>query len=194
MYRAYASCPGKDILLWCDSREDEDGDEQRKSKKSKTSNIPSKREDMEDRIADLAKELEEAHAGNLELNELQYRMWARLIVTGAHFSKDKPPKCPMITGSTPRCQPLRKDVQESIVSTAAAVVKAVMQSSPNSSIIQLPQVRQTIGEDRGVQRDIGISPGKVSEIRGKGYSQLGTLKQLLLENEAFSRQSAPIKH
>ena len=70
MYRAYASCPGKEIFLWCDSREDEDGDEQHKSKKSKTSNIPSKREDMEDRITDLAKELEEAHAGNLELNEL----------------------------------------------------------------------------------------------------------------------------
>ena len=74
----------------------------------------------------------------------------------------------MITGSTPRRQPLRKDVQESIVSTAAAVVKAVTQSSPNSSIIQSPQ---TIGEDRAVQREIGISPGKVSEIRGKGYSQ-----------------------
>ena len=39
----------------------------------------------------------------------------------------------MITGSMPRRQPLRKDVQESIMSTAAAVVKALTQSSPNSS-------------------------------------------------------------
>ena len=47
MYTANASCPRKEIMLWCDCR---DGDEELpKSKKRKTSDSTSKREETEQR-------------------------------------------------------------------------------------------------------------------------------------------------
>ena len=68
-----------------------------------------------------------------------------MLVTGVHSSKENPPQVAMITSTTPHCQVSRKkgfDIQESIVSTAAAVIKAVTQNSLNSSVIQSPQSQQ----------------------------------------------------
>ena len=189
MYTAYATCPGKEILLWCDGRGGEVGgeDEQPKSKRRKGGDVSSKREETEQRVVDIAEELKELHEDNLKLSEVQYRLWARMLVTGVHSSKENPPQVPMITGTTPRRQVSQKkgfDIQESIVSTAAAVVKAVTQNSSNSSVVQSSQIQQTINESQTpqssghFQRELGVSPGKVSEIRGKNYSQLATLKQL----------------
>ena len=39
----------------------------------------------------------------MNLSEVQYRLWARMLVTGVHSSKDNPPQFPMITGSIPHC-------------------------------------------------------------------------------------------
>ena len=136
MYTANASCPRK---LRCDSR---DGDEE--LPKSKTSDSTSKREETEQRVVETAEELREMHEDKLKLSEVQFRLWARMLVTGVHSSKETPPQIPMITDSTPRRQ--KKDLQESIISTAAAVVKAVTQNSPSSSVVQSPQINQTISE------------------------------------------------
>ena len=87
----------------------------------------------------------------------------------------------MITGSTPH-HPLvsqKKDIQERIISTAAAVVKAaVTQNSPSSSMIQSPQINQTVSETTAPQKGlhVGVLPGKNSETCGKSYTQLATLK------------------
>ena len=100
------------------------------------------REEAEERVVEIAEELRQLHENNLKLSEVQYRLWARMLVTGVHSSKENPPQVPMITGSTPRRQlSQRKEFQESIISTAAAVVKAVTQNSPNSSVIQSPQIQ-----------------------------------------------------
>ena len=53
-------------------------------------------------MEDLAKELQELHGDRLELNDTQYHLWARMIVTGIHASKDTPPQVPLITGVTPK--------------------------------------------------------------------------------------------
>ena len=103
-----------------------------------------------------------------------------MLVTGVHFSKENRPQMPMITDtcSTPSHQ---KDLHEGIFSTAAAVVKAVTKNAPSSSVVQSPQINQTISGSVMPQcssQVLGISPDKVSEIRYKGYSQLATLKQL----------------
>ena len=89
-------------------------------------------------------------------------------------SKESPPQVPMITGSTPRRS--QRKSQETIISTAAAVVKAI-NNSPNSSTTQSPRIQQTINESTPkssgqYQRELGVSPGKVPDIRGKSYSQL----------------------
>ena len=123
-----------------------------------------------------------------------------MLVTGVHSSREHPPQVPMITGrATPRCNPEHKEFQESIVSTAAAVVKAITQNTTNSSTIQ---IQQTINEhltpqsSSHYQRKLGVSPGKASEIRGKRYSQLATLKQLyedgVLTLQEFDKQKEMI--
>ena len=72
MYTAYASCPNKEIMLWCDSR---DGDEELpKSKKCKTSDTTSKREETEQRVVEIAEELKEMHEDKLKLSEVQFRL------------------------------------------------------------------------------------------------------------------------
>ena len=78
------------------------------------------------------------HEEELKLSEVQYR----LLSTPA----ETPPQVPMITGSTPRRQTSqKKDFEERINSTAAAVLKAVSQDSP-SSVVQSLQVNQAITE------------------------------------------------
>ena len=70
------------------------------------------------------------HEGNLKLNEVQYHLWARMLVTGVHSSKESLPQIPRRPVSQ------KKDMEESIISTAAAVVKAVTLNSPSFSMVQ----------------------------------------------------------
>ena len=179
MYTAYASSPQREIVLWCDSRDcDEDPP---KNKRRKTGETMTKREETEQRVLDVAEELKDMHRDKMNLSEVQYRLWARMLVTGVHSSKDNPPQVPMIMGSTPR-RPVtsqKKELEESLISTAATIVKAsVAQNSPCSSIVQSPQINQTLNEGAAPQRALGISPGKISEIRSKSYTQLAPLKHL----------------
>ena len=115
-------------------------------RRRKTSDTMTKREETEQRVVEIAEELREMHENSLKLSEVQYRLWARMLVTGVHSSKENPPQVP-ITGSTPRRQiSQNKDLEASIISTAAAVVKAVtQQNSPcSSAMVQSPQINQTI--------------------------------------------------
>ena len=105
--------------------------------------MTSEREETE-RVVEIADELQQLHQDKLELSEMQYRLWAQMLVTGVHCSKENPPQVPMITGTTPCHRTSQnKEFQESI-STAAAVVKVVAQNSPNSTTIQPPQIQQSI--------------------------------------------------
>ncbi len=95
----------------------------------------------------------------------------------------------MITGNTPHRTQKKDNLQDTLMNTATAVLKAVSQHSPNSSIVQSsPQIGHTIEN----QRELGVSPGKASEIRSKSYSQLSTLKQLyddgVLSMDEFEEQ------
>ena len=85
----YAVCD-KQIMLWCDGREDECHIESTPSRSSKRrkkgEEHVTKREEKKQRVEDLAKELQELNKDELELNDTQYRLWARMIVTGIHAS------------------------------------------------------------------------------------------------------------
>ena len=96
----YAAC-SKQIVLWCDDRDDDPiQSNPRPRKKRKIDDTTSKREEKEQHVEEIAKELKDKHEGNLELNDTQYRLWARMIVSGIHSSMDTPPQVPMITGCT----------------------------------------------------------------------------------------------
>lgn len=194
----YKNCNNYDIMLWCDGRSV--GSETSKKKK-KLDTFVSKREEKEQRVEELSKELQELNSENLDLNEVQYRLWARMISTGIHSSKETPPQVPMITGITPkrkkRVDEERKPLQESIVSTAAAVVKAV---NSGSTLIQSPTIHQTVHDPSTPKRKLGIqlgvSPGKAADIRSKSFGQLNVLKQLYDDNvltpDEFEEQKSVI--
>ena len=160
------------ILLWCDGRtqNEDEGSVSNKTKRRKTSDgCLTKREEQEKEIDILATELKEQHKSKCELDDVQYRLWARCIVVGIHSSRDVPPTLPLFTGSTSRKQKsteAKVALQETIVSTAAAVVKAM---GGNLPVIQSPNINQTIQDSSHIaapitstQRDLGVSPGKAA--------------------------------
>ena len=194
----YTTCPISDIMLWCEGRGDDDAP---KSKKRKTEDTcASKREEKERRTEDLTEELMKLNGDHLDLTELQYRLWARMIVRGCHSSKDVPPEIPTIcSGATPKRKKRasdeeRRNLEESVVTTAAAVAKAVS----GATLIQSPSIHQVVHDSpqssSGGSRlpQLGISPGKASDIRGKSFGQLSTLKQLydsdVLTEKEFEEQ------
>lgn len=89
-----------DLCLWCDGRsvEGEESGGNSKKRKRDTSPPPSKCALKEKQIDDIAAEL---MADKLDFSDPQYRLWARMIVTGNHSSKETPPRVPLITGITP---------------------------------------------------------------------------------------------
>ena len=94
----YGRC-GNEIMLWFDGQT---GDEPPSAKRQKTDGFVTKREEKEQKVEELAKELKERNEELMELSEVQYRLWARIIITGVHSDKDTPPQIPIITGITPK--------------------------------------------------------------------------------------------
>lgn len=181
----YVNCPTTDIMLWCDGNS-EDIETPKSKRKKKEEVFLSKREDKENKMEELAEELKELNGD--KFSEMQYRLWARMIVNGIHSSKETPPQIPLITGVTPKRRNKfdeeRKFLQESIVSTAAAVVKAV---NNGSTIVQSPSIQQTVQDpstdpSTSLNSQLGVSPAKAAEIRGKSFGQLSVLKQLYDDN------------
>ena len=159
----------KDIYLWCDARQKVDESGTPKSKRRKLS----QREEKESFVDEIVHELKEK---NDDFSEAQYRLWARMIVTGAHSSKDHPPQIPMFTGVHLKRKRASMASEESIITAAAAIAKAVTVASSQTTIVNSPQSQNPLSS-RHVTT--GVSPGRAADIRGKSYSQLSTLKGLL---------------
>ena len=184
MYLSFESAKKRDILLWCDGYED--GSNQKKD----TSTKQADREAEIDRLVD---ELKEIHSDE-DYTEPQYRLWARMIQNGIHVSKQDPPRIPLITGVAP-AQKKRKrmdDVEQTIISTASALVKAAFNPSQVSTT-QSPSFQQTVIASTSESQP---SPGKAAEIRGKCLSQLSVLKRLfdddVLTEEELKEQKSEI--
>ena len=76
-------CPEKEILPWCDGGGGEDTDEDHpKSKQCKASDVTSKRYESEQCVVEIADESKQLHQDKLKLSEVQYRLWAQMLVTG----------------------------------------------------------------------------------------------------------------
>ena len=125
------------IMLWCGGPEDNyaGSTPSRISKKRKRSEEPAtKRAEKEQHVEDLTKELQELHGDKVDLNDTQYRLWARMVVSGVHASKDTPPQVPLITGVTPR-RKQSDTFKDTIMHTATAVMKAATSNYPNPTIV-----------------------------------------------------------
>ena len=110
--------------------------------------------------------------------------------SGIHAYKDTPPQVPLITGVTPK-RKQSDTFKETMVDAATAMIKAVADN--RATTIVSPQIQQTITQN---QEGIWVSPGKAAEIRGKSFSQLGTLKRLfedgVLTEKEFEEQKSII--
>ena len=100
-------------------------------------------------------------------------------------------------GITPKRKKRATD-EDSIISTAAAIVKAVnnvsnvSQNVSNTHIVNSPQVQECSSGSAVT----GVSPGRAADIRGRSFNQLSTLKMLLddgvLNQEEFVEQKDTI--
>ena len=71
----------------------------------------------------------------------QFRLWARILVSGTYDDWDSPPCVPMIMGTTPK-RPKQDSLAEALAGAVTAVVKVLSGSSatPNSQVLVLSSV------------------------------------------------------
>lgn len=172
---------GVAITLWCDGlrkrhgkkkkgREldgDEDGEEVHQPKKKK------KNEERDDRIQDLVEELKKKHGE--KYTQMQYRIWAEMVVGDVHKDYDIPPTSTMFRRSGGNFNSGRKkeDLTQALTQIASAVTPTRLGNSSN-----------------------GTSPAKAIEGRSKCYRQLAELKNLrdisVLTDDEFEAERAAI--
>ena len=117
-------------------------------------------DETEDKLESIVKRLKEKH-GNAYSGP-QYRLWGRMIVSGTHDDEDDPPKVPIITGIEPR-KPKKEPLSGVIAGAATAIVEAL--KSPVSTATPRTPVKTLTSSRSGETGILGMSPGKVAEIR-----------------------------
>ena len=151
-----------EIPLWCDA---DCGPQVKKGKRKRDE--PEKEDEVD--FDDTYEELREKHGDAYNMPQL--RLWARMINCGTHASLESPPSLPSITGMT-GMQPkkTKRDSLSDVFVDAASAFSKAMQSPSHSSPPETPS------------RSVGISPGKVVDLRSKSLQQLRTIQQLLEDN------------
>ena len=182
------------ILLWCDGRSANSLDSSdsasscgRKRKSPPVSEpLPSKRQQLDDSIADTVKELKEKHESKYTFPQL--RLWARMIVAGNHDSTDTPPLIPAITWIQPKREKKSSlsDVIAGAAVTFANAVKSpdIQQRNKQSIVISSDAMSSPVkpNSSLSVTPTTGISPAKVTELRMKKLRELRELQELLEQN------------
>ena len=159
-----------------------------------------KRQQLEAEVHSTVAELKEKQGDKYSLPQL--RLWARSIISGNHDSTEEPPDLPAITGVGLKKQK-RQTLSEAIVEAATTFVGAVrgpdikQTGGPNATVVvsgsttaQTP-TKVVVSES---EKSIGLSPGRVTELRSKKLQELRELQCLLdqsiLTEEEFAEQKA----
>ena len=162
-----------DVVLWCDGRVDDIGSAPEGLPKSKNKR---ELEENEDRVDLLVDKLSKNHGS--AYTKPQYRLWARMMISGVHSSEDSPPNVPAITGVTPK-RPKKEPISAALVEAANAVVSAIRTPvNVDTFGCNTPPLRPNLNTATG-NTPLGMSPGKIAELRLKSMEQLKTLQQLL---------------
>ena len=183
MYSKYKF--GGEIILWCDGRCRE---ESRSSRKRDIDTSLLKRQEREDQIDGIFKDLKSKHRDKYSVPQL--RLWSRMICTGIHDDMDKPPNIPAFGGSTKK--PRKESVADAITGAATTVIKAlctpVVNNSGDSKASAEPESHRT--------PITGISPGKAVELRMKNLEQLRYLQNVfedgILDEKEYAEQKNSI--
>ena len=190
------------FLLWADARViASDGATAigQKRKCGDSYSFTNKRQQIEAEVDSTVAELKEKQGDKYSLPQL--RLWARSIISGNHDSTEEPPDLPAITGVGPRKQK-KQTLSEAIVEAATTFAGAVrgpdikQTGGPNATVVlsgstaaQTPT--KVVSES---EKSIGLSPGRVTELRSKKLQELRDLQCLLdqsiLTEEEFAEQKA----
>ena len=154
---------GVELTLWCDGLrkcrpkrkkgrqldfyEDEEDCEVPKKKK--------KNEEREDKIQGLVDELKKKHGE--KYTQMQYRIWAEMMVGGVYKDRDTPPASTMFKRSGGNFD---------------------MGHKKDNFTKALTQIASAVTPSRSVTSSTGTSPAKAIEGRSKCYRQLAELKNL----------------
>lgn len=182
------------IVLWCDARTSESNCDSRKCKDDSppAHAPPSKRQSIEDGVKETVRDLQEKHGTKYSIP--QFRLWARMIAAGNHASTDDPPQIPEITGVTPKREK-KESLQVALAGAAATFAHALRNptiqpsagpSSSNSVVIttESPPVTPTANRRSATSHigPVGLSPGRVTDLRRKKLQELRELQELLEAN------------
>ena len=105
----------------------------------------------------------------------QYRLWARVIVSGVHESDDHPPNAPMFNGG------ILKQPKESIVDAFTGAATVIARAIVNPKELQNEE-----------HNPVRLSPNKKVDIRMTNLEQLRILQNLMedgiLNQDEFAEQ------
>ena len=196
MYHAHDS--RQSVFLWCDR-----ADEQISTAK-RTKTLPSQVPSAKSRKVDTDEELEETveriraiHGHKYSYS--QYRIWARLVLSGMFKNITVAPPIPAIQGTAQPSKRTQESLKDVIAGAAVTFVNAMR--SPDcstsgvkaqNSVVINSQVSPT--KDNQSNTSAGISPCRATDLRMKKLQELRELQNLLeskiLNDEEFLEQKA----
>ena len=183
MYSKYRT---GEITLWCDGRQsDRSGEEVRSKRKRDSEASASRRQEKEEEVDTVFKDLKEKHGNNFDTPRL--RLWSRMICSNLHEDMENPPDIPAFSGSVPK-KSRKESVTDVLAGAALAFAKAFTSEKTNqtseSASVSHPPVTS------------GVSPSKAIELRMKNFEQLRYLQQLyddgILNSKEFTDQKQNI--
>jgi len=184
MYSKYRT---GEITLWCDGRQsdrDRIGEEVRSKRKRDSEANVSRRQEREEEVDTVFKDLKEKHGNKFDIPRL--RLWSRIICSNLHEDMEKPPDMPAF--STVTKKPRKESVTDVLAGAAVAFAKAFSnekanQTSESASVSHSPVTS-------------GVSPSKAIDLRMKNFEQLHYLHQLyddgILNTKEFTEQKQNI--
>ena len=163
---------GKKVMMWCDGLKEDVTQKSTRKRKNRSEddisgfNAKKSKEEKDKRVDKVISSLKEAHATNY--TNMQYRIWAEMIIGGIYSSYDSPPNSSMFMragggSTTPKSK--SPDMNQSLSDIAKCLNNVL--SPPHSS-----------GMSSSGTSSSGTSPAKSIDSRSKCYKQLGELNDL----------------
>ncbi len=181
MYRKYSR---GEVSLWCDGRPDVDDQAVCKTKRE-DGVVSSKRQDREEEVDEIFKELKEKHGTKYDTPKL--RLWARTICSKIHDDLDNPPDLPAFKTEGVLKKARRESLTDILTGAAVAFRNSIQPNSPSLS---------SHGSQCTPLQQVGISPGKAVDLRMRNFEQLRYLQQLyedgILNNIEYGEQKEKI--
>ena len=188
----YIKYPKGEITLWCEgvvSEEESIGHGKRKRDEPVTG--ASKRQEKEDEVDTVFRELKYKHGNKYDVPRLC--LWARMVTSKLHEDMDSPPNIPAFN-CTPK-RPKRGESLASALSGAAVTFANALGDTP-----RFDNASDVSGHDSSTEPlplvSAGVSPRKAVDLRMKNYEQLCYLQCLfddsILSETEFIKQKRSI--